>query len=76
MCRLRLLLLAAPLAALPLLVACSHEKPPPDRQEPGMPAQKTVLDPQLRALQRAKDVQKTVDQQAAEANKKVDEDGK
>jgi hypothetical protein len=39
------------------------------------PAQKTVIDTQLKALQKAKDVQKTVDQQKAELDKKVEEGG-
>jgi hypothetical protein len=38
------------------------------------PAQKTVLDDQLKALQKAKDMQKTVDDQA-KANDKAIEDG-
>jgi hypothetical protein len=38
------------------------------------PAQKTVLDDQLKALQKAKDVQKTVDD-AAKARDKAIEDG-
>jgi hypothetical protein len=39
------------------------------------PAQKTVIDTQLKALQKAKDVQKTVDQQKADMDKKVEEGG-
>jgi len=38
------------------------------------PAQKTVFDDQLKALQKAKDMQKTVDDQA-KANDKAIEDG-
>ena len=38
------------------------------------PAQKTVFDDQLKALQKAKDMQKTVDDQA-KANEKAIEDG-
>jgi len=70
------LLFAAPLLAAPLLVACSHEKPPPVDQQPRTPAEKTVVDTQIKALQKAKDVQKVVDQQAADQNKQVEEQGK
>jgi hypothetical protein len=37
--------------------------------------QKTVLDPQLKALQKAKDVQKTVDDQQKAADKAIDDQG-
>ena len=37
--------------------------------------QKTVLDPQLKALQKAKDVQKTVDDQKQAADKAIDDQG-
>jgi len=70
------LLLAVPLVAAPLLVACSHEKPPPVDQQPRTPAEKTVVDTQLKALQKAKDVQKVVDQQGADQNKQIEEQGK
>jgi len=69
-------LFAAPLLVLPLLAACSHEKPPPVDQAPRTPAEKTVVDTQLKALQKAKDVQKTVDQQAADQNKQIEDQGK
>ena len=39
------------------------------------PATKTVIDTQLKALQKAKDVQKTVDQQKGELDKKAAEEG-
>ena len=39
------------------------------------PAQKTVIDTQLKALQKAKDVQKTVDQQKADLDKKLEDQG-
>ena len=39
------------------------------------PPQKTVLDPQLKALQKAKDVQKTVDDQQKAADKAIDDQG-
>ncbi len=37
--------------------------------------QKTVIDPQLKALQKAKDVQKTVDDQKQATEKAVDDQG-
>ena len=39
------------------------------------PVQKTVLDDQLKAIQKAKDVQKTVDQQAKDTDKAIDDSG-
>lgn len=39
------------------------------------PAQTTVFDTQLKALQKAKDVQKTVDQQKADMDKKLEDQG-
>jgi hypothetical protein len=62
--------------ALCALGACSSHKPeettvattPP-------PPQKTVFDPQLKALQKAKDVQKTVDDAAAAQSKSIDDNG-
>jgi len=39
------------------------------------PAQKTVLDDQLKALQKAKDVQKAVDDQNKAAEKAIDDQG-
>ena len=72
----RSLLPAAALAVTATLAACSHDKPPPPAAQAATPPQPTVLDPQLRALQKAKDVQKVVDQQAAEQDKQVEEQGK
>ena len=37
--------------------------------------QKTFIDPQLKALQKAKDVQKTVDDQKKAADKAIDDQG-
>ncbi|HEX5123749.1 MAG TPA: hypothetical protein VFV97_10930 [Rhodanobacteraceae bacterium] len=37
--------------------------------------QKTVIDPQLKALQKAKDVQKTVDDQNQATDKAIDDQG-
>ena len=57
-----------------VLAACSEDKPPP-KAEVAQPPQKTVFDTQLKALQKAKDVQKTVDQQKADQDKKLEEAG-
>ncbi len=57
------------------LAACSSSKTPPPQAQTPPPAEKTVLDTQLKALQRAKDVQKTVDQQKADADKKLQDEG-
>ena len=67
-------------AALLALAACSGKtQEDADAAKPvaaaaAQPAQKTVFDPQLKALQKAKDMQKTVDDQA-KANNKAIEDG-
>jgi hypothetical protein len=62
-----------------MLAACSQSKaPPPAAAAVPPPAQApapTVLDPQLRALQKAKDVEKTLDQEKKDLDKKVDEQG-
>jgi hypothetical protein len=59
------------------LAACSSSKAPAEAEAPPppQPAQKTVFDTQFKALQKAKDVQKTVDQQKAEMDKKLDDQG-
>jgi len=67
-------LYAALVAALSL-AACSREKPPPVDQKPATPAQQTVFDTQIKALQKAKDVQKTVNQQDDATRKAVDDQG-
>jgi hypothetical protein len=60
-----------------LLTACSHDKAPAaaaaTAPTPAQAPAPTVLDPQLRALQKAKGVQKTIDQQKADLDKKLDE---
>ena len=66
------------IAVLLALGACSgggadDAKPAAEAQV--TPAQKTVLDAQLKALQKAKDVQKTVDDQAKAADKAIDDQG-
>jgi outer membrane biosynthesis protein TonB len=60
------------------LGACSRKAAEPDPAQAAAappPPQKTVIDTQLKALQRAKDVQKTVDQQKAELEKQMKEQG-
>ncbi len=69
------LVCAAAVAAL--LGACSGRKAADDAATGPMtaPAQKTVIDTQLKALQKAKDVQKTVDQQKGELDRKLQDEG-
>jgi hypothetical protein len=69
--RIPILLAAATLT----LAACSSSKTPPPQAQTPTPPEKTVFDTQLKALQRAKDVQKTVDQQKADADKKLQDEG-
>jgi outer membrane protein assembly factor BamD (BamD/ComL family) len=69
--RIGILLAATALA----LVACSSGKAPPPQAQAPTPPEKTIYDTQIKALQRAKDVQKTVDKQKADADKKLDDAG-
>ncbi|HSX60491.1 MAG TPA: hypothetical protein VLF18_09860 [Tahibacter sp.] len=62
----RALVLAAALLAL---AACAGDDKPP----PPAPRQPTVIDPQLKALERAKAVQDTVDAHKAETDAKLRE---
>ncbi len=55
------------------LAACG-KSPPPAPVEPPQ-KQKTVFDDQLKALDKAKGVQGTVDQQHQDADKKLEGDG-
>jgi hypothetical protein len=65
-----------PLAAFALsLAACSSSKVPPESAVAAQPPQKTVFDTQLKALQKAKDVQKTVDKQKEDMDKKLKDEG-
>jgi hypothetical protein len=67
-----LLTLACTLA----LAACSKAKQPDPPPPPApAPAGKTVFDPQLKALQKAKDVQKTVDDQNKQQQKQLEDSG-
>jgi hypothetical protein len=68
----------ATLAALTLaLAACSKHKAEDETAAaaPPPPPQKTVFDTQLKSLQKAKDVQKTVDQQKADLEQAVKDQG-
>ncbi len=66
------------LAALVGLAACSGEAPPPDAPvagEPAPPPAQTVIDEQLKALEKAKAVQDTLDKAAADRNAAIDDAG-
>ncbi|MBS0584135.1 MAG: hypothetical protein JSS42_13640 [Proteobacteria bacterium] len=73
------------IATLPILalaaisVSCSRSVPPPApvAAQPAKPAerQKTVIDAQLKALDKAKAVQDTVDQQKKDMDKKLEDAG-
>ncbi len=72
--------MARPLALVPLVVAlaaCSGGSADADRHTAAPPdaKRKTALDDQLKALQKAKDVQKTVDDAAKAREKAIDEGG-
>lgn len=60
------------LACMLALAACSKAKQP---DPPPPPQQKTVFDDQLKALQKAKDVQKTVDDQNKKTDKQLEDNG-
>jgi len=55
------------------LAACSKEPAVSETTPPSQPAGKTVFDTQLKALDKAKAVQGVVDQQKADADKKLKE---
>ena len=61
------------LACTLALAACSKAKQP--EPPPPPPPQKTVFDDQLKALQKAKDVQKTVDDQNKKTDKQLQDAG-
>jgi cytochrome c biogenesis protein ResB len=56
------------------LSACSTDAPPPPKTA-AQPAQQTILDPQLKALQKAKDVQKVMDDRKKTTDKQLDDQG-
>ncbi|MFT3790815.1 MAG: hypothetical protein QM741_07005 [Rudaea sp.] len=60
-----------------LCVSCSRDTPPPASTAQTQPAerQKTVIDAQLKALDKAKAVQDTVDQQKKDMDKKLEDAG-
>jgi predicted small lipoprotein YifL len=58
------------LMALVALTACGSSPPPPQEQKP--PRKETVFDPLTGTIDRAKGVQQTVDDQAAEQRKKIE----
>ena len=59
------------------LAACSRSKAPAETAAEAQPkpAQKTVFDTQLKALDKAKAVQGVVDQQKADAEKRLKDEG-
>ena len=69
------------LTATTALAACASKSPDEEAaaqaaaQAQAAPAQKTVLDPQLKALQKAKDVQKTLEKDAKATDKAIDDSG-
>jgi len=60
------------------LCACTPDKPPPPKAAaqplPAAPAP-TVLDDQMRAMQKARDVQKTMDQRNSDVDQKIKDGG-
>lgn len=60
-----------------LSVSCSRSEPPPApaAQPKQAERQKTVIDEQLKAIDKAKAVQGTVDQQKKDMDKKLDDAG-
>lgn len=62
------------LSLVALSASCADQTPPPAvAAQPD--AQKTVIDAQLKALEKAKAVQGTVDQQKKDADKKIEDAG-
>jgi hypothetical protein len=61
------------IALCALSASCSGDKPPVAAAPPE--PQKTVLDPQLQALEKAKAEQAVIDQQKKETDKKIDDAG-
>lgn len=61
------------LACTLALAACSKAKQPDPPPPP--PPQKTVFDTQLKALQKAKDVQNVVDDQKKKQDKQLEDNG-
>lgn len=57
------------------LMACSSHTPEETAAKPAQAKQKTVLDDQLKALEKAKAVQQTVDDAAKAQQNAIDENG-
>ena len=53
-----------------VITACGSSQPPPQEQKPSR--KETVFDPLTSTLDRAKGVQQTVDEQAAEQRRKIE----
>ena len=72
-----LLLLTGALALTACSSGASNDKAAADKPaaQAASAPQKTVIDPQLKALQKAKDVQKTVDDQKQTTDKAIDDQG-
>jgi hypothetical protein len=51
--------------------SCSSQEPPPPAKDPPPPA-KTVFDPLTRQADRAREVQKTIDEEAEKTRKEID----
>jgi hypothetical protein len=51
--------------------SCSSQEPPPPAKEPPPPS-KTVFDPLKAQVDRAREVQKTVDEEAEKTRKEID----
>jgi len=66
----RLLLIGA---ALWVLGACGSSAPPPAAEAPKAERAQTVFDPLVGTIDRAKGVQNTVDDQAAEQRRRLEE---
>lgn len=64
-----------PIAVALALAACSSGEDAKPEAATDAPPQKTVLDPQLKALQKAKDVQKTINADKQAADKAIDDSG-
>ena len=56
------------------LAGCGADAPPPPKAA-DQPPQKTVFDTQLKALQKAKDVQNVVDDQKKKTDKQLEDQG-
>ena len=72
---LRVLFLVASAAALAACAGSADDTAKNAQAAQPTAAQKTIIDPQLKALQKAKDVQKTVDDQDKATDKAIDDAG-